>query len=1476
MIRMIQRRLIIPRGDTGSFSIPYLKTISPGDVAVFTIFDIRTKTKMYQKLIAAEGDILNIAFTHGDTVNLKPGKYLWDIKFYTNPQIIDDELVNGDEVDSYYAGFSLPECEIRETGDTLLTSDDAPTSTISPESLNIINAAINEILNTKRAAVEAAETASSKADAAAESAENASNSASAASQSAATAEARVNEIESLSVEVDTGLEGTDASVTYTPSTGVLSFIIPRGNTGNGIASCVLNNDFTLTINYTNGDSTTTIPIRGDTPHLTIGEVTEGPHAIATITGTDANPILNLTLPNANVPTRLSQLTDDIGVAGKANSADLAAVATSGSYTDLGNKPYIPVKTSDLTNDSNYAVDSNYVHTDNNYTTAEKNKLSGIAAGAEVNVNADWNATSGDAYILNKPTKVSDFTNDAGYLTQHQDISGKADKSEIPTKVSQLQNDEGYLTSYTETDPTVPAWAKTAQKPSYTAAEVGAPTVAEMQQAIANVNTMKIHICVQGEYNSETGVPTIQNPNIQTFYLVPGGEGSNLFIEWVYINSAWERFGSADVEISVQDVQINGTSIVSNGIANIQKASSSNLGAVGIEPQSGVDIASNGKLEINPASTADIKKGEHTNKPIVPFKQDVAAFYGLATAAGDVTQSVSNNPVGTYTDEAKTAIQQMLDVPSKSEIPDTSIYAEKTEALFEKGTGLGSVKTKDFEFGGIMFSNEANGLASYAEGLYTVSSGQNAHAEGYATKALSINSHAEGLGTIASGPSLHVSGTYNIDDSYENLPEWESGVSYSVGDKVKITTTNDDNTTTVTGYKCKTANSDIEFTQNNWTKNPKLNYSEIIGNGANANSRSNAYALDWDGNGHYMGDVYVHANADSTGGTKLATIEDIPEAPVQDVQVNGTSVVQDGVANVPIAGASTPGVAVVNGNYGITIGTANHDLRLISASDNAVKNGVATMVPITPSNQHKSTFYGLAKAAGHDEASSTEPLGTYTPEAKGAIQSMLGVSDLIAPAENNLVASKAYAIGDIFTANGKLYKATAAIAADAAIIPEIAGEEVSGANCVETKLVDEEIKDVQVNGVSVLSDGVANIPIAGGTSPGVVISDTVGTKGVYITPENKISVAPATESNCKNGNDTYRPITTFRQHASAFYGLAKAAGDTTQAASDNAVGTYTDEAKSAIRNMIGAISNTDYADNNTAGVVKVNSGLGIGIDNSSKTIFIDDASDINVKVGTESYKPITPRIQHNAVFYGLAKAAGDATQSISSNAVGTYTDEAKAAIKSMIGVNVEDVQMNGTSIISGGVADVPVASTSRLGVSGVEASFGILVNNNGKLYTNTPNLNEIKSGSQAYKPIVPANVHTATFYGLAKASGDTTQSASSNAVGTYTDNAKASIKSMLGIVDGSTGTVDITGTTPTITAVENTRYVCGEVTSLSFTPAASGICIVRFTSGSTVTVLTLPSTVKFPEWFDSTSLETNTIYEICITDGIYGAVMSWAQ
>ena len=84
-------------------------------------------------------------------------------------------------------------------------------------------------------------------------------------------------------------------------------------------------------------------------------------------------------------------------------------------------------------------------------------------------------------------------------------------------------------------------------------------------------------------------------------------------------------------------------------------------------------------------------------------------------------------------------------------------------------------------------------------------------------------------------------------------------------------------------------------------------------------------------------------------------------------------------------------------------------------------------------------------------------------------------------------------------------------------------------------------------------------------------------------------------------------------------------------------------------------------------------------------------------------------------------------------------------------------------------------------------------------------------------------------------------------------------------------VAVSGTAPSITGAENTRYLCGEVLSLSFAPSSTGICEVIFTSGSTPTVLTLPNTVKMPEWFVT---EANMIYEVNILDGVYGSVMSW--
>ena len=120
MIRLIQRRLIIPQGDTGSFTIPVLPGLKAGDIAVFTIFDMTTKSKVYQKVFNDFDETLTVRFEHEDTANLPAGKFYWDIKIYQEPIYDEDNnLIGGKEVDSYYAAYALPECEIRLTSDGL-------------------------------------------------------------------------------------------------------------------------------------------------------------------------------------------------------------------------------------------------------------------------------------------------------------------------------------------------------------------------------------------------------------------------------------------------------------------------------------------------------------------------------------------------------------------------------------------------------------------------------------------------------------------------------------------------------------------------------------------------------------------------------------------------------------------------------------------------------------------------------------------------------------------------------------------------------------------------------------------------------------------------------------------------------------------------------------------------------------------------------------------------------------------------------------------------------------------------------------------------------------------------------------------------------------------------------------------------------------------------------------------------------------
>lgn len=133
------------------------------------------------------------------------------------------------------------------------------------------------------------------------------------------------------------------------------------------------------------------------------------------------------------------------------------------------------------------------------------------------------------------------------------------------------------------------------------------------------------------------------------------------------------------------------------------------------------------------------------------------------------------------------------------------------------------------------------------------------------------------------------------------------------------------------------------------------------------------------------------------------------------------------------------------------------------------------------------------------------------------------------------------------------------------------------------MVDAPVTDVQVNGVSVLQDGVANVPVATDSSVGVVRGRS--DRGTTIV-NGWVQIKGPDDSEIKTAGSGYKPIVPTKQHQAVFYGLAKAAGDTTQSQSSNAVGAYTESAKSAISEMLGGaveISGTTPSITGMAGV-----------------------------------------------------------------------------------------------------------------------------------------------------------------------------------------------------------------------------------------------------------------------------------------------------
>lgn len=281
---------------------------------------------------------------------------------------------------------------------------------------------------------------------------------------------------------------------------------------------------------------------------------------------------------------------------KADASSLATVATSGSYNDLLNKPTIPTvnnatltiqkngtdvstftansasnvtanivvptKTSELSNNSNFVSDASYVHTDNNFTSTLKDKLDGIAAGAEVNVQSNWTQTntSADDYIKNKPSlatvatsgSYNDLTNkptiptiNNGTLTIQKNGTSVATFTAnqagnatanitVPTKTSELTNNSNFVVdaSYVHTDNNftttlkdkldgIAAGAEVNVQSNWTQSDNTKDDYIKNKPSLATVAT-------SGSYNDLTNKPTIPTVNNGTLTIQKNGTNVQTF------------------------------------------------------------------------------------------------------------------------------------------------------------------------------------------------------------------------------------------------------------------------------------------------------------------------------------------------------------------------------------------------------------------------------------------------------------------------------------------------------------------------------------------------------------------------------------------------------------------------------------------------------------------------------------------------------------------------------------------------------------------------------------------------------------------------------------------------------------------------------------------------------------------------------------------------------------------------------------
>lgn len=356
----------------------------------------------------------------------------------------------------------------------------------------------------------------------------------------------------VSVTVTTLPAGSQATATYDKTTGTLALGIPQGSKGDTGATGAT----------------------GPANVLTIGSVTSGKVASATITGEAPNQVLNLVLekgdkgetgdkgatgdtgpqgkqgiqgpqgkPGADAPTitgitirqsdyhLIVTLSDGTsydagycrGQAGAGTGDMLAAVYDpNNKHTDIFEYVDNAIKDVKVTTDATPTQGSTNPVQSGGVYSALANKLDKTGDGS--NVTAAFTAATTRANIATGEKlsvlfgKIAKWFADLGSLAFKSTVAKSDLASDVQTSLGKA---DSALQSYTETDPTVPEWAKTKTKPSYSKSEVGLGNVDNVKQ-YSEDNPPPYPVT---SVNGKTGAVTVPTVNVPSTTAILKGNGS---------------------------------------------------------------------------------------------------------------------------------------------------------------------------------------------------------------------------------------------------------------------------------------------------------------------------------------------------------------------------------------------------------------------------------------------------------------------------------------------------------------------------------------------------------------------------------------------------------------------------------------------------------------------------------------------------------------------------------------------------------------------------------------------------------------------------------------------------------------------------------------------------------------------------------------------------------------------------------------